>query len=128
MNTLGNEFENHQQRLEAIGVAYIRYALENQVYYRVMFSDRQLICEKYPELGRISEQAFIVLLNAIEAGQEAKVFITEDSRQLARVCWSLTHGVSMLAIDNQFTISSSDDLLQLARIATKTVSKGLIQE
>ena len=68
-----------------------------------------------------------MLLNAIKAGQEAKVFIAEDSMQLARVCWSLTHGVSMLAIDNQFTISGSVDLLQLAQIATKTVSKGLIQ-
>ena len=71
----------------------------------------------------------MVLLNAIKAGQEAKVFIAEDSMQLARVCWSLTHGVSMLAIDNQFAISGSGsvDLLQLAQIATKTVSKGLIQ-
>jgi AcrR family transcriptional regulator len=118
---------NYPEKLENIGVAYIRYALANQTYYRVMFSDRQLICDKYPELDRISEQAFMVLLNAIEAGQEAKVFIAEDSRQLARVCWSLTHGVSMLAIDNQFTISSSDDLLQLAQIATKTVSRGLTE-
>lgn len=128
LDTLDNEFNNHQQKLEAIGVAYIRYALEHQVYYRVMFSDRQLICEKYPELGRISEQTFAVLLNVIKAGQKAEVFIAEDSMQLARVCWSLTHGVSMLAIDNQFTISSSDDLLQLARIGTKTVSRGFIKQ
>lgn len=121
---------NYREKLENIGVAYIRYAVANQTYYRVMFSDRQLTCDKYPELNRISEQAFMVLLNAIEAGQEAKVFIAEDSRQLARVCWSLTHGVSMLAIDNQFTISSSDnyDLLQLAQIATKTISRGLTEQ
>ena len=119
---------NYREKLENIGIAYIRYAVANQTYYRVMFSDRQLICDKYPELDRISEQAFMVLLNVIKAGQEAKVFIAEDSRQLARVCWSLTHGVSMLAIDNQFTISSSDDLLQLAQIATKTVSRGLTKQ
>ena len=128
--TLDSDFEDHQQRLEAIGVAYIQYAVENQTYYRVMFSDRQLICDKYPELDWISEQALAVLLNVIEAGQEAQTFILKDPRQLARVCWSLTHGVSMLAIDRQFSISSSDDLdlLELARIATKTVSRGLLQE
>ena len=127
---LNGKANNCQEKLENIGVAYIRYAVANQTYYRVMFSDLQLICDKYPELDRISEQAFTVLLNAIEAGQEVKVFIAEDSRQLARVCWSLTHGVSMLAIDNQFTISSSDnyDLLQLAQIATKTISKGLTEQ
>lgn len=120
--------EDHQQRLETIGVASIQYAVENQTYYRVMFSDRQLICEKYPELKQISQAAFTVLLDTIKAGQKAQVFILEDPLQLARVCWSLTHGVSMLAIDRQLMISDSDDLLKLARIATKTVSKGLLQE
>lgn len=127
--TLEESFLDHQQRLEAIGVTYIRYAIANQTYYRVMFSDRQLICDKYPELDRISERVFNVLLNVIKAGQVAEVFIAEDSRQLARVCWSLTHGVSMLAIDNQFSISGSEDsdLLELAKIGTKTVSRGLIK-
>ena len=108
-------------------MAYVRYALENQAYYRVMFSDLQL-CEKHPDLDRVSQQAFAVLLDAIKVGQNAQVFIPEDSLQLAHVCWSLTHGVSMLAIDRQLTISDSDDIIELARIATKTVSKGLIKE
>jgi len=95
-----SSFNNHQQKLENIGVAYIQYAVENPAYYRVMFSDRQLICEKYPELNRLSQAAFKVLFNAIEAGQKAEVFIKHNSLQLARVCWSLTHGLSMLAIEN----------------------------
>ena len=119
--------DNDRERLENIGVAYIRYAVANQAYYRVMFSDCQLICDKYPKLNQIFEQAFMVLLNVIKVGQEAKVFIAEDSRQLARVCWSLTHGVSMLAIDNQFTISE-EKLLELARMATRIVSRGLSKE
>lgn len=118
--------DNHKERLEAISVAYIQYAIIHQTYYRVIKSDRQLICAKYPELERISQTTFAVLLDVIKAGQEAQVFISEDAMQLARVCWSMTHGLSMLAIDNQFTMSDSDDLLKLARIATNTVSKGLI--
>ena len=55
-----------------------------------------------------------------------QVFTSEDSRQLARVCWSLVHGVSMLAIDNQLIASDSESVLELAKIATKTVTKGLI--
>ena len=120
-------FKNARQNLETIGVEYVRYAIENQAYYRVMFSDLQL-CEKYPDLDRVSQQAFAVLLDAIETGQNAQIFIPEDSLQLAHVCWSLTHGVSMLAIDRQTTISDLDDIIELARIATKTVSKGLIRE
>ena len=114
-----------KQNLETIGVAYIRYAIENKGYYRVMFSDLQLICDKHPELDRISQQAFSVLLDAVKIGQKAQIFIAEDSLQLANVCWSLTHGVSMLALDRQIKISSEGEIIELASTATKIVSKGL---
>lgn len=118
---------NHQERLEKIGVAYIQYAVSERAYYQVMFSDRQLICESHPELYGMSQAAFSVLLKAIEAGQAAGVFVMQDSLQLARICWSLTHGLSMLAIDNQLKIKKKDELLKLAQMATKVVSTGLLQ-
>ena len=91
------------------------------------FCDRQLVCAEHPKLYEISQAAFSVLLKAIEAGQEAGVFIMQDPLQLARICWSLTHGLSMLAIDNQLNIKQEDELLELARMATKVVSTGLIK-
>ena len=122
-----DSLNNHQYQLENVGMAYIQYALNDRAYYRVMFCDRQLVCEQYPELNQLYQTAFEVLLNTIKAGQEAEIFIGQDSLQLARVCWSMTHGLSMLAIDNQLNISNKDELLQLARTATRVVSTGLIQ-
>jgi len=116
-----------RQRLENIGVAYIEYAISNQTYYQVMFSDRQLICDKYPELAQISQAAFAVLLNAIKAGQDSHIFIAGNTLQLARICWSTTHGVSTLAINNQFGLANNLELLDLAKIATTTVSLGLLR-
>ena len=118
--------DDWQQKLETIGVAHVEYALNHQAYYRVMFSDRCADRQKYPELERVSEKAFSVLLEVVKAGQEAKIFNSEDSLQLAHVCWSLVHGVSTLAIDNQLLISDSTAVLKLAQIATKTMSKGII--
>ena len=115
-----------QKKLETIGVAYVKYAVNHQAYYRVMFGDGCTNYEKYPQLAQASAEAFDVLLNVIKAGQEAKIFNSEDSMQLARVCWSLVHGVSTLAIDNQLMTSNSEDILELAQIATKTMSKGVI--
>ena len=117
--------DDARQNLEAIGVACVRYAVENQGYYRVMFSHLQLNCDKHPDLNQISQQAFAVLLDTVKTGQKAQIFISEDSLQLANVCWSLTHGVSMLALDRQLKISSEEDILELAHTATKIVSKGL---
>jgi AcrR family transcriptional regulator len=118
--------DNVPKRLEIIGVAHINYAINNQGYYRVMFNDRQKNYEKYPRLAQLSEQVFEVLLQIIQIGQEQKIFTAEDPLQLARVCWSLVHGVSMLAIDNQLIMSDSASILKLAQLATSTLAKGII--
>ena len=120
--------DDAKQNLENIGIAYIKYAIKNQGYYRVMFSDLQLICDKHPELNQKSQQAFSVLLDAVKTGQKAQIFVSEDSLQLANVCWSLTHGVSMLVLDRQIKISSENEVLELARTATKITTKGLRNE
>ena len=118
--------DDWQKKLETIGVAHVKYAVNHRAYYRVMFGNGCKDYQKYPELEQVSEEAFDILLNIIKAGQEAKIFNSEDSMQLARVCWSLVHGVSMLAIDNQLITSDSDDVIKLAQIATRTMSKGII--
>ena len=115
-----------QKKLEQIGVAYVKYALNHQAYYRVMFGNGYIDYQKHPQLAEVSDKAFDVLLDVIKAGQEAKTFNSEDPQQLARTCWSLVHGVSMLAIDNQLMISDSDAVLELAKIATQTMSQGII--
>ena len=121
-----NSPDDWQRKLEAIGVAYVEYAVNHQAYHRVMFNDGYTDYEKYPQLGQASEEAFDVLLNVIKAGQEAKIFTSEDPMQLARVCWSLVHGVSTLAIDNQPIASDPEEVIKLAQIATQTMSKGII--
>lgn len=124
---LENSSLDARKRLDNIGVAYIEYAIRNQTYYQVMFSDHQLICDKYPKLAQISQAAFEVLLDAIKAGQDSQIFIAGDTLQLAHICWSTTHGVSTLAINNQFGLANNSEILDLAKIATSTVSRGLLR-
>jgi AcrR family transcriptional regulator len=125
---LVNSPDDAQQRVENLGIAYIQYAVENQAYYRVMFSDRYKNAGKNGSVSQLAEKAFEVLLDAIKVGQQSEVFTPEDCQQLAYVCWSLVHGVSMLAIDRQLMASDPNSVLELARIATKTVCKGLRKE
>jgi AcrR family transcriptional regulator len=118
--------EDVQKRLENLGIAHVKYAVNHQAYYRVMFSDSHRNCQKDPRLKKISEETFEILLNAIKAGQEAQVFNSEDSWQLARICWSLVHGISILAIDNQLMVCEAVEIVELAQIATKTMTRGMI--
>ena len=100
----------------AMGVAYIRFAMGNPSHYRVMFGgfvddgprDDDLICE--------STAAFQALVDAIVALQQEGVVRKDDALQLAQFIWAVVHGVSMLIIDGQLAHHRApiDDLIQFA--------------
>ena len=86
---------------EAMGEAYIRFAIANPAHYRVMFggaidpkaADRELAIE--------ASGAFQALVDALAALQRARFVRDDDTRQMARFVWAVVHGVAMLGIDGQ---------------------------
>lgn len=103
------------RRLSAIGCAYVKFAVSNRAYYRVMFS---LDDSRRDEgLQAAIEQSSAVLLNVVRDGQATGVFRTEDPQQMAQVAWAFVHGIAMLAIDGQLPAAQSgalDDFLQFS--------------
>jgi AcrR family transcriptional regulator len=87
--------------LEAMGRAYIAFALEHPSHYRVMFGGFLEACPRSPELVEEAEGSFAVLLNSIVEQQQAGLVRADDPAQLARYVWAVSHGVAMLAIDGQ---------------------------
>jgi AcrR family transcriptional regulator len=86
---------------QAMGVAYIRFAVANPSHYRVMFSrfvDPEP-CE--PELAAEAGGAFQALVDSIAALQRDGVVRGDDAVLVARFVWAVVHGVAMLAIDGQ---------------------------
>lgn len=122
---LNNTSDNPQQQLEAIGVAYIKFALNNVGYYRVMFGSFRSCDGEDPSLEIAAQEAFNVLVDVIKQGQQTRAFANKDTLQLTRACWSLVHGVSMLAIDRQLALATDDSVIELASLATRMMSQGL---
>lgn len=112
------------QRLEASGVAYVQYAQAHPSHYRVMFGTPRGEQNKYPDLAEAVEQAFIVLVNIIEAGQAVGAIKPGEPKQLAQVAWSLVHGLAMLLIDGQL-LGSNVEIETLASFVTQTLVTGL---
>jgi AcrR family transcriptional regulator len=84
---------------EAMGLAYIRFAVANPAHYRVMFGGFLATPNPDPELLQEAGAAFQVLVDAIVAQQREGLVRPDDPLQLARFIWATVHGVSMLAID-----------------------------
>lgn len=85
---------------QAMGAAYVRFAVAHPSHYRVMFG-ADIVAAGHTDLAQEGTGAFQVLVDAIVELQEQGLARRDDSRQMALFVWSATHGVAMLAIDGR---------------------------
>jgi AcrR family transcriptional regulator len=97
----------------AMGVAYIRFAMDNPSHYRVMFGGFVDNAPRDQDLVRESASAFHALVDAIVALQREGAVRKDDPQRLAQFIWATVHGVSMLIIDGQLAHQQTqlDDLI-----------------
>ena len=109
---------------EAMGMAYVRFALDNPSHYRVMFGGFLARPAPDPELAREASGAFQVLVDALVAQQEAGLVRMDDPLQLARLIWALVHGIAMLAIDGHLQHGEAD-AESLSAFAIERIRTGI---
>jgi len=110
----------------AMGVAYIRFAMGNPSHYRVMFGGFVDDGPRDDDLMRESTAAFQALVDAIVALQQEGAVRKDDALQLAQFIWAVVHGMSMLIIDGQLAHHRApiDDLIQFA---VERINTGVAQ-
>lgn len=86
---------------EAMGLAYVQFAVGHPAHYRVMFGGFIESCAKDDEFVAEARAAFQVLVDALVEQQRAGLVRADDPVLLARLIWSIVHGISMLVIDGQ---------------------------
>ena len=86
---------------EAMGAAYVAFAVAHPSHYRVMFGSFVESCAKDAELVQEATAAFQVLVDSLVEQQQAGLVRRDDPLMLARFIWSMVHGIAMLAIDGQ---------------------------
>lgn len=109
---------------EAMGEAYVRFAVANPSHYRVMFGGALDRRAPDPELAQEGAGAFQVLVDSLIAQQEAGLVRGDDPQQLARFIWSIVHGIAMLTIDGQLQHQEADPDA-LTRYAIDRVRSGI---
>ncbi len=108
---------------DAMGTAYVGFALAHPSHYRVMFGVRQA-AEPDEELARESQAAFQVLVDAIVGLQQAGLVRRDETLLLAQYIWSVVHGVAMLGIDGHLHCSDAD-VRRLAEYAVERLRGGI---
>ena len=108
------------QRLHALGVAYVQFAVENPAHFRVMFSAELVDKSRHPSLQAASRAMHDFLVRCIEEGQRQGFFVEGDPLELAFAAWSLVHGLAVLLVDGRGMGRRPADLIEsvVARLHT----------
>ena len=108
---------------QAMGVAYVRFAVANPSHYRVMFSRFVDARPQEPELAAEAVGAFQALIDAVAAMQREGIVRDDDTVLMARYMWAVVHGVAMLAIDGQ--LPEPGGIEELTHYALERLGTGI---
>jgi AcrR family transcriptional regulator len=111
-----------QEGFEAMGTAYVHFALAHPSHYRVMFGGF-VNDETASAPPPLEFDAFQVLLDAIVDQQAAGLVRGDNPRQLAHYIWAVVHGIAMLALDG--LIRSPREANELMRFANLRLRTGV---
>jgi AcrR family transcriptional regulator len=109
---------------EAMGEAYVHFAMNNPWHYRVMFGGGFELNAADPELIEEGAGAFGALVDALVEQQAQGLTRRDDPQTQARFVWAVVHGVAMLAIDGNLEQQGAD-VEALARYAVERLRTGI---
>ena len=96
---------------QAVGKAYIRFALREPEAYRLMFDLSQPHPDRYPELVRATARARHLMSASLEKLVKAGIF-AGDPQLLGHVFWATMHGLIVLHLAGKLPAKPSFKTIQ----------------
>lgn len=97
-----NKTLSGKERFLELGVAYIKFALDNSSHYRLMFDPKFFQDDRFKEVKQLSSKSFGLLKQT--AGACLAPDATEDEKNhMANLAWATVHGMARLFIDGQWS-------------------------
>lgn len=112
-----------------LGWIYVRFALENPEYARIMYGGAGLTLKDYPALAGASRKSYRELLMSVRLCQKAGLIAKGKAKQKTLAAWSIVHGLSMLLLDGQFPLPAVNSGTQGAAptgVSMETLVKDII--
>jgi AcrR family transcriptional regulator len=117
------------ERLQALGVAYVRFALDQPHFFKVMFRPHLVEKSRYPTLHEVSTRTFDRLVECTRAARLAHGHDDPDPRPAATLIWAVPHGLAMLFLDGPLSAGLPPRAVEaLVRAATRPLTSAPLDE
>jgi len=107
-------------KLEALGLAYVRFAMHEPDSYRVMFELRQGPRADHPQLQAEGERAWQIMHDTVVEAVDAGL-IDGDAETAAHTFWAGVHGVVSLYLSGKLQLGRTIEELIPSMMATLLV-------
>lgn len=112
---------DRQSRARAVGEAYIRFALNHQEVFKLMFRCEMCDLSRYPEAKAKADRCFDAVVTALDAhGGSAD----KSNPDLVPViaAWSMAHGLATLLLEGKLGITFGDTLDQREAASRRVIA------
>lgn len=113
-----------QAGFEAMGEAYLQFAVAHPSHFRVMFGRFVESCARNPGLIEEADGAFRALVDALVDQQRDGQVRGDDPLMQARFVWAVTHGIATLVIDGQLR-DGDESGMALNRYAARRIQAAI---
>ena len=116
------------ERLEALGVGYVRFALAHPAHFEVMFGPELGWEEEDSPLHQAADATFALLLQSVTAAQTAGKLRGSEPLPVALLAWSTVHGLATLLVHGSFKHVEEQlppSAEALAQQMTRDLTRGL---
>jgi AcrR family transcriptional regulator len=115
------------ERLETLGVAYVRFACAHPAQFRLMFGPEIEDRAPFPELRAAADGLMATLTQTIVEAQREKGVAPGDPLDMALAGWAIVHGLSSLVVDGRlrrypYGKQTPDDV---ARLVLRVLVEGM---
>jgi AcrR family transcriptional regulator len=117
------------KKLEAVGIAYVEFALANQAEFRFMFRQELSLVLCQDSVERANQDAFQVLVDTLESCQQAGLLRDVPIAETALAAWSLVHGLAeiLIADPSRVLLQSGPSTERIARTVIQVLERGLLR-
>lgn len=116
-------------RLRAIGVAYVRFAVLHPRRFRLMNRPELRSAGRVTAVERAGERCEGLLRDEIATAQAAGILVGEDPQAIGLAAWSTVHGLATLIVDGplRHRVGSLREAARMTRSAIDLLLVGLVR-
>ncbi|MBX3493429.1 MAG: TetR/AcrR family transcriptional regulator [Parvibaculum sp.] len=114
-----------EEVLRAMMAAYVTFALDRPVHFRIMFRPELVEVEKYPEAQAVAAQTFERFIEAVARCHPGVSRRSKPFTERVNALWAATHGVATLWLDgNMKSITPGLSLPSFLAAATELYARA----